>query len=53
MGETRLDPVSFKAYKLRNKFETQAISTCPLVPKHHRTFGQKIGPESVSAETDR
>lgn len=53
MGLTKLDPVSYKAYKLRNKFETDAISTCPLVPKHHRTFGQKIGPQSVSAENDK
>ena len=40
LGDNELDPVTLKAYKLKNRFETSAISTCPLVPKHHRTFGQ-------------
>jgi len=41
-----------KAFKLKNRFETLAISTCPLVPKHHRTFGQQVEGKSYSAEID-
>jgi hypothetical protein len=34
------DPITLKAYKFRDKFAPLVTSTCPLVPKHHRTFGR-------------
>lgn len=38
--DLNLDPITYKAYKLHNSFEPIAVSTCPIVPKHHRTFGR-------------
>jgi len=47
------DPVSFKAFKLKNTFDPIVISTCPIVPKHHRTFGRPPLIEEVSTENQR
>ena len=47
------DPVSFKAYKLRNTYDPLVMSTCPIVPKHHRTFGRPSIFEHVSKENER
>jgi len=42
------NPVTLKAYKYRNKFSSQVSSTCPLMSKHHRTFGRPSLYEQVS-----
>lgn len=47
------DPVTFKSYKLRNSFDPVVMSTCPIVPKHHRTFGRPSIYEHISKERER
>lgn len=39
IGFEETDPITVKAFKHKNVFDPQAISTCPLISKHHRTFG--------------
>lgn len=46
------DPVTFKAYKLRETYDPLVMSTCPIVPKHHRTFGRPSIYEHVSRENE-
>ena len=45
--------VDFKSYKLKNSFDPQVLSTCPIVPKHHRTFGRPTVYEPQSTENAR
>ena len=47
------DPVTINSYKYNGLFNPHALSTCPTLPKHHRTFGRPNIYESVSAEVDR
>ena len=47
------DPVTINCYKYRGLFNAQTLSTSPMLPKYHRTFGRKNLYESVSAEIDR
>ena len=47
------DPVTLKAYKYGGLFRQHTTSTCPLVPKYHRTFGRPNLYESVQEEIDR
>ena len=42
-----------KGFKYNNSYDPQVISTCPVVPKHHRTFGKPSVYEQVSAEVER
>lgn len=44
--------MTFKAFKIRNQFDPITISTCPVVPKHHRTFGRPSEYQSGSRETE-
>lgn len=46
------EPVTLKAYKYNNKFSQSVSSTCPIVPKHHRTFGRPSLYEKVSDSID-
>jgi hypothetical protein len=34
------EPVTLKAFKYNNMFNQVVSSTCPMLPKHHRTFGR-------------
>ena len=47
------DPVTINSYKYNGLFNPHVLSTCPTLPKHHRTFGRPNIYESVSAEVDR
>ena len=47
------EPITLKSYKYKNLFNQEVSSTCPIVPKHHRTFGRPSLYETVSAEIDR
>ena len=47
------DKVTLKSYKYDGKFNPKTTSTCPMVPKHHRTFGRPNLYETVSQEMDR
>jgi hypothetical protein len=51
--DLNLDPITYKAYKLKQSFEPIAVSTCPIVPKHHRTFGRPSLKERVSTESEK
>lgn len=48
-----VDPVTFKAFKIHNSFNPLVISTCPIVPKFHRSFGRPPVNEPVSKENER
>ena len=47
------DPITYKAYKYNHSFEPIAVSTCPIVPKHHRTFGRPSMQERISAQINK
>jgi len=47
------DPVTINSYKYNGLFDPQVLSTCPTLPKHHRTFGRPNLYESLSKEVDR
>ena len=47
------DPITIKAYKYNGLWCPQATSTCPLVPKYHRTYGRPSLYESMAQEIDR
>ena len=47
------DPVTINSYKYNGMFNAKVLSTCPTLPKHHRTFGRPNLYESVSQEVDR
>ena len=49
----KMDPLNYKAYRYCDSFNPVAISTCPIVPKHHRTFGEPSTTESVSEQIER
>ena len=51
-GSENIDPLTFKSLKLKNGFNPKVFSTCPIVPKFHRTFGKAKIYESVSAERE-
>lgn len=42
------EPITLKAYKYNNLFNQNISSTCPIVPKHHRTYGRPSLYEQVS-----
>jgi hypothetical protein len=44
------DPVTLKYCNL---FNQEVSSTCPIVPKHHRTFGRPNMYQTVSQEIDQ
>lgn len=48
-----LDPVTINCYKYNGLFNAEALSTCPTLPKYHRTFGRPNLYESLSSEVDR
>lgn len=52
-GKKDKDPITLKAYKYNNSYNPTVLSTCPVVPKHHRTFGTPTIFEQVSAENNR
>ena len=47
------EPINLKSYKYKNLFNQKVSSTCPIVPKHHRTFGRPSLYESLSEEIDK
>ena len=47
------DPVTINCYKYNGFFDPQTLSTSPMLPKYHRTFGRKNLYETVSGEIDR
>jgi len=47
------DPVTINCYKYNGLFEPKVLSTCPMMPKFHRTFGRPSLYESVKNEVDR
>lgn len=44
------DPVTINCYKYNGLFNPHVLSTCPMLPKYHRTFGRPNLYESLSAE---
>ena len=52
-GKEDPDPITIKAYKYNGLWNPQATSTCPLVPKYHRTYGRPSLYESIAQEIDR
>ena len=51
--EERQNPVTIKAYKYNGLWDPEATSTCPLIPKHHRTYGRPSLYETMAKEVDR
>ena len=51
--DDKFDPVTLKAFKFQGRFNPKTTSTCPMVPKHHRTFGRPNLYETLSQELDR
>lgn len=47
------DPVTINSYKYNGLFDSHLLSTCPMLPKYHRTFGRPNLYESMTAEVDR
>lgn len=47
------DPVTINCYKYNGMFNPKVLSTCPMLPKYHRTFGRPSLYESMSEEMDR
>ena len=47
------DPVTINCYKYNGLFNPSVLSTCPTLPKHHRTFGRPNLYESMTKEVDR
>jgi hypothetical protein len=52
-ADDRKNPITIKSYKYNGYWSPQATSTCPLVPKHHRTYGKPSLYESMAEEIDR
>lgn len=48
-----MDPVTLKAFKYNDCYDPTVTSTCPIVPKHHRTFGKPSIYENVSQKVQR
>jgi hypothetical protein len=48
-----IDPITLKSYKYNDRWCPLTSSTCPMIPKYHRTFGKKGLFESVREEIDR
>lgn len=51
VGET--PPVTINCYKYNGRFDANVLSTCPMLPKYHRTFGRPNLYESMREEFDR
>ena len=47
------DPVTINCYKYNGLFDPHVLSTCPMLPKYHRTFGRPNLYESMREEIDR
>ena len=47
------DPVTINCYKYNGLFNAKSLSTSPMLPKYHRTFGRPSLYESLSGEVDR
>ena len=45
--------MTVNCYKYNGLFNPHSLSTCPMLPKYHRTFGRPSLYESLSGEVDR
>lgn len=50
---TEDDAVTINCYKYNGLFDPKVLSTCPMLPKYHRTFGRPSLYESMRHEVDR